>query len=55
MQIVGGCIDLPKKPGLGVDVDIEQVKKVNALYLEHGLGARDDAVGMQYLREIHCW
>ncbi|MBQ4432169.1 MAG: glucarate dehydratase, partial [Synergistaceae bacterium] len=38
-----------KKPGLGVDVDIEQVKKANALYLEHGLGARDDAIGMQYL------
>ena len=49
MQIVGGCIDLPKKPGLGVDVDIEQVKNANALYFEHGLGARDDAIGMQYL------
>ncbi|MBQ6971222.1 MAG: glucarate dehydratase, partial [Synergistaceae bacterium] len=49
MQIVGGCIDLPKKPGLGVDVDLEQVKKANALYFEHGLGARDDAIGMQYL------
>ena len=49
MQIVGGCIDLPKKPGLGVDVDIEQVKKGNALYFEHALGARDDAIGMQYL------
>ena len=49
MQIVDGCIDLPKKPGLGVDVDIEQVKKANELYFKHALGARDDAKGMQYL------
>ena len=49
MQIVGGCIDLPKKPGLGVDVDMDQIKKANELYFKHGLGARDDAVGMQYL------
>jgi glucarate dehydratase len=49
MQIVDGRIDLPKKPGLGIDVDLEQVKKANMLYLEHCLGARDDAIGMQYL------
>ena len=49
MQIVDGCIDLPKKPGLGIDVDLEQVKKANKLYVEHALGARDDAIGMQYL------
>ena len=44
-----GCIDLPKKPGLGIDVDLKQVKKANKLYVEHALGARDDAIGMQYL------
>jgi glucarate dehydratase len=49
MQIVDGCIDLPKKPGLGIDVDLDQVKKANALYVEHCLGARDDSIGMQYL------
>ncbi len=49
MQIVGGCIDLPKKPGLGIEVDMEQIKKANELYFKHALGARDDAVGMQYL------
>ena len=49
MQIVGGCIDLPKKPGLGIDVDLEQVKKANKIYNENCLGARDDAKGMQYL------
>ena len=51
MQIVGGCIDLPKKPGLGVEVDRDQVMKAHQLYMDkcYGKGARNDAVGMQYL------
>ena len=49
LQIVGGCIDLPKKPGLGIEVDRDQVMKANKLYLDNCLGARDDAKGMQYL------
>ena len=49
MQIVDGCIDLPKKPGLGIEIDREQIMKANKLYLENCLGARDDTIGMQYL------
>lgn len=51
MQIVGGCIDLPAKPGLGIEVDREQVLKAHQLYMDKcfGKGARNDAVGMQYL------
>ena len=49
MQIVDGCIDLPKKGGLGVEVDREQVMKANKLYVDNCLVARDDAIGMQYL------
>ena len=51
LQIVDGCIDLPKKPGLGIELDREQILKANALYMEkcYGKGARNDAVGMQYL------
>lgn len=49
MQIVGGCIDLPRKGGLGIEVDRDQVMKAHKLYVENCLGARDDAVGMQYL------
>ena len=49
MQIVDGCIDLPKKPGLGIDVDMDQVMKAHKLYVDNCLGARDDAIGMQYL------
>ncbi len=49
LQIVDGCIEVPKKPGLGVEVDREQVMKAHQLYLEKCLGARNDAIGMQYL------
>ena len=49
LQIVDGCIDLPKAPGLGVEVDREQIMKANRLYLDNCLGARNDALGMQYL------
>ena len=49
MEIVDGCIDLPKKGGLGIEVDREQVLKAHKLYMDNCLGARDDAKGMQYL------
>ena len=49
MQIVDGCIDLPKKGGLGIEIDRDQIMKANKLYVENCLGARDDAKGMQYL------
>ena len=49
MQIVGGHVQVPKKPGLGVQLDMAEVEKAHALYQRHGLGARDDAIAMQYL------
>jgi glucarate dehydratase len=49
LQIVDGCIAIPNKPGLGIDIDIEQVKKAHETYKENCLGGRDDAAGMQYL------
>lgn len=49
MQIIDGCIELPKKGGLGIEVDREQVLKAHKLYVEKKLGARNDAIGMQYL------
>jgi len=48
-KIEGGLVHVPKRPGLGVDIDMEQVEKAHRLYLKHGLGARDDAIAMQYL------
>ena len=40
---------VPDKPGLGVTLDMDAVERAHALYLQHGLGARNDAVAMQYL------
>ena len=48
-QIVDGRVALPKKPGLGVELDMDAVEKAHQLYLVHGLGSRDDAVGMQHM------
>jgi len=49
LQIIRGEIAIPKKPGLGIEIDMEQVAKAHELYNKECLGARDDARGMQYL------
>ncbi len=49
LQIIGGHVQVPKKPGLGVELDMAEVEKAHQLYQQHGLGSRDDAVAMQYL------
>ncbi|EER59253.1 glucarate dehydratase [Acidovorax delafieldii 2AN] len=49
LQIRDGYVDVPAKPGLGVELDMDAVQKAHELYLQHGLGARDDAVAMQCL------
>ena len=48
-KIVDGHVAVPTRPGLGVEIDLEALRAANALYLERGLGARDDAAAMQYL------
>ncbi|WP_326533707.1 glucarate dehydratase [Pseudorhodoferax sp.] len=48
-RIEGGYVQVPKKPGLGVELDMAEVEKAHQLYLQHGLGSRDDGVAMQYL------
>jgi len=49
LQIKGGLVAVPKTPGLGVELDMAEVEKAHQLYKQHGLGARDDAVAMQFL------
>ncbi|MGL6110149.1 MAG: glucarate dehydratase [Rubrivivax sp.] len=49
LQIVKGQVQVPKQPGLGIELDMAEVEKAHQLYLTHGLGARDDASAMQYL------
>jgi glucarate dehydratase len=49
LQIRGGVVALPERPGLGIELDLERIERAHALYKSHGLGARDDAMAMQYL------
>jgi glucarate dehydratase len=49
MQIVDGKIAVPDKPGLGIEPDMDRIMAANQLYQKHGLGARDDAMAMQFL------
>ncbi len=49
LRIEGGLVQVPKKPGLGLELDMAEVEKAHELYKAHGLGARDDAVAMQAL------
>ena len=49
LQIRGGFVEVPKKAGLGVELDMAEVEKAHQLYRQHGLGTRDDAMAMQYL------
>jgi len=49
LQIQGGRVQVPAKPGLGIELDMVEVERAHQLYKQHGLGARDDAVAMQSL------
>jgi glucarate dehydratase len=49
MQVRDGYIELPDKPGLGIEPDMDRIKEANRLYTEHCLGARNDALAMQFL------
>jgi glucarate dehydratase len=49
LQIRGGKIAVPDRPGLGIEIDREKIAAAHALYKQHGLGARDDALAMQFL------
>ncbi|ADG92687.1 Glucarate dehydratase [Arcobacter nitrofigilis DSM 7299] len=48
-KIEGGYIKISDKPGLGIEIDMEQVMKAHELYKKECLGARDDSIAMQYL------
>ena len=49
LRIEGGTITLPKRPGLGIDLDMDAIESAHALYESMHLGERDDAAAMQYL------
>ncbi|MEJ7138005.1 enolase C-terminal domain-like protein [Amphibiibacter pelophylacis] len=49
LQIRGGLLHVPDKPGLGIEPDIERIEAAHQLYKNRALGARDDAAAMQFL------
>jgi len=49
LRIEGGMVQVPKTPGLGVELDMDALARAHALYRQKGLGARDDAIAMQSL------
>ena len=49
LVIRGGRLAIPQRPGLGIEIDLDQLEQAHALYRANGLGARDDATAMQFL------
>ena len=49
LRIEGGRIQVPDKPGLGIEPDLAQIEAAHEVYRTLDLGARDDARAMQYL------
>ncbi len=49
LQIVGGQIQVPARPGLGVELDMDALEAAHRTYQSLSLGARDDAAAMQAL------
>ncbi|KYZ75608.1 glucarate dehydratase [Anaerosporomusa subterranea] len=47
--IKGGMVEVPNKPGLGIEIDMVKIERAHQLYKKVGLRARDDAMAMQYL------
>ncbi|MCY9445019.1 glucarate dehydratase [Bacillus haynesii] len=50
-SIADGYVQVPDQPGLGIEIDMEQVEKANELYEKMTAGERNDAVAMQFLIE----
>ncbi|WP_208277914.1 enolase C-terminal domain-like protein [Massilia oculi] len=49
LQIVGGQVAVPERPGLGIEPDMDQINAAHELYKKVAGGARDDAMAMRYL------
>jgi glucarate dehydratase len=49
LRIVGGMVTVPNRPGLGIEIDTDQIESAHRLYQTMNLAARDDAIAMQHL------
>lgn len=49
-KIENGQLTVPRtNEGLGIEIDMDAIKRAHQLYVDNNLGARDDAAAMQYL------
>jgi glucarate dehydratase len=49
LQIAGGAIGVPQRPGLGVECDMARIDDAFRLYKCIASGGRDDSIAMQFL------
>jgi glucarate dehydratase len=49
LRIVNGTIEVPQRPGLGVEPDMRRIEEAHRLYQTLGRGSRDDSIAMQFL------
>jgi glucarate dehydratase len=49
LEIRDGRIEVPKRPGLGVELDMEAIERAHELYTSKALGARNDAAQLECL------
>jgi len=49
LLIRDGLVQVPERPGLGVDIDMVELEAAHELFKRVGGGARDDAAAMQYV------
>lgn len=55
LRFVGGSVEVPKGPGLGVDLDRDALARMNADYLRCGIRNRDDTGYMRTLQPDYEW
>jgi glucarate dehydratase len=49
LKIAGGQVQVPERPGLGIEPDMDRILAAHELYKRVAGGARDDAHAMRYL------
>jgi glucarate dehydratase len=49
LRIMNGAIEVPQRPGLGVEPDMRRIEEAHRLYQTLGRGSRDDSTAMQFL------
>ncbi len=49
LPIRQGLVQVPERPGLGIEPDMARIEAAHALYQQLGDGTRDDAAAMRYL------